>query len=59
MYSYFSPNYFNFGYAYDWCVSEGVVRVSEKDHSSSFKDPRTLERGKNLAEFIFDKYPFI
>ena len=59
MYSKNSPNYFTFEFSHDWCTSDDQVRISGEDHFSALKDPKLDERCKNLADWVFEKYPFI
>jgi glycine/D-amino acid oxidase-like deaminating enzyme len=52
-------NYFTFGFQYDWCVSDGYLRISGEDHFSGLKRPRWEQRCRRLAEWGWKKFPNI
>lgn len=54
-----SPNFFTFGFSHDWCVDDNFVRVSGEDHFSALKSPRAKERCGRLAEWTWEKYPYL
>ncbi len=54
-----SPNFFTFGFSHDWCVTDGVIRVSGEDHYSGLKSPRAELRCGRLATWCHEKYPYI
>ncbi len=54
-----SPNFFTFGFSHDWCVDDNFVRVSGEDHFSALKSPRVKERCGRLAQWTWEKYPYL
>jgi len=54
-----SPNFFTFGFSHDWRVAAGFVRISGEDHFSSLKSPRSKERCERLAQWGWEKYPYL
>jgi glycine/D-amino acid oxidase-like deaminating enzyme len=52
-----SHNYMTYGFSHDWCVTNGVYRVSGADHFSALKPPRAGVRSRQLAEWTYEKYP--
>jgi len=52
-----SMNFFTYGFTHDWCVTNGVFRISGEDHFSALKPPRAVRRCKNLAQWALKKYP--
>ena len=52
-----SPNYFTWGYTHDWCVTDGLLRISGEDHFSALKPPRTLQRCQNMLDWLWQRYP--
>mmetsp|Transcript_15309 Transcript_15309/g.36136 ORF Transcript_15309/g.36136 Transcript_15309/m.36136 type:complete len:429 (+) Transcript_15309:3-1289(+) len=54
-----SPNFFTFGFSHDWSFSDGFCRISGQDHYSALKRPRWQERCEKLAEWGWEKYPFL
>ncbi len=54
---YSSPNFFTFGFAYDWCITGGKWRCSGEDHFSALKAPRHRERCALLAAWSVSQLP--
>lgn len=53
-----SLNFFTYGFAYDWAVTRGVLRISGLDHISALKPPRAAHQARLLAEWVLAKYPY-
>lgn len=54
-----SINFFTYGFTHDWCVTQGVYRISGADHFSALKPPRALARSQDLASWSLQKYPYM
>lgn len=52
-----SPNIFTFGFSHDWCMVDGICRMSGEDHFSALKPPHTKERCRRLAEWTYRRFP--
>jgi glycine/D-amino acid oxidase-like deaminating enzyme len=52
-----SHNFFTYGFTHDWCVTDGVYRISGADHFSALKAPRAGRRCQELADWTYEKYP--
>jgi glycine/D-amino acid oxidase-like deaminating enzyme len=52
-----SPNFWTFGFAYDWAVCDGKWRVSGEDHYSAMKPPRAAERCAALVDWTVGRQP--
>jgi hypothetical protein len=48
---------FTFGFASDWCLVDGVWRVSGEDHFSAFKPPRASARYQALIDWSVARHP--
>mmetsp|Transcript_9984 Transcript_9984/g.15072 ORF Transcript_9984/g.15072 Transcript_9984/m.15072 type:complete len:457 (-) Transcript_9984:25-1395(-) len=54
-----SPNFFTWGFTHDWCMTDGVMRISGEDHYSALKPPRMKERCAAMAKWTYNKYPYL
>lgn len=53
------PNFFTFGFSHGRCMDENFVRISGEDHFSALKSPRAEERCGRLAEWVWEKCPYL
>eukprot|EP00035_Acanthoeca_spectabilis_P038248 m.51488 g.51488 ORF g.51488 m.51488 type:complete len:442 (-) comp9055_c0_seq1:74-1399(-) len=51
------PNLFTYGFSHDWCVVDGVVRMSGEDHFSALKEDHCEERCRRMAEWTYARFP--
>ena len=54
-----SANFFTLGFSHDWCVTDNFVRISGEDHYSGLKSPRAKQRCGRLAQWGWEKYPYL
>lgn len=54
-----SPNFFNWGFSHDWCITNGYMRMSGEDHYSALKAPRCQNRCASLAKWTVTKFPYL
>lgn len=54
-----SVNLITWGFTHDWCITGGYLRISGEDHFSALKPPRMQERCRNLAQWAYEKYPYL
>ncbi len=54
-----SANFFTLGFSHDWCVTDNFVRISGEDHYSGLKSPRAKQRCGRLAQWGWQKYPYL
>ena len=54
-----SANFFTLGFSHDWCVTDTFVRISGEDHYSGLKSPRAKQRCGRLAQWGWEKYPYL
>lgn len=52
-----SPNLYTYGFSHDWCMIDGVCRMSGEDHFSALKLPYTDQRCKSLAAWTYRRFP--
>jgi glycine/D-amino acid oxidase-like deaminating enzyme len=56
---YSSPNFVTQGIGADWCVTQGMCRVSGEDRFSALKPPRAFARCHALAAWTLQRYPYM
>lgn len=54
-----SANFFTLGFSHDWCVTDNFLRISGEDHYSGLKSPRAKQRCGRLAQWGWEKYPYL
>lgn len=53
-----SPACYEFSFAHDWAMIDGVMRLSGEDHHSALLPPRSQERCDRLVDWAHERFPW-